>query len=180
MPAMALAEETLTLAELAERTGISERTIRYYIQFGLLPGPEGAGPSSRYSRSHLGRLRLIRMLQDRHLPLSAIRKVLAQHSDKEIEKMAEEPTARSRSSALDYVQSLLRPGTEQLRASFRLAPEALEQRSMAQEARSHWERISIAPDIELHVRRPLSKPDNRRLEELLRRVRELFPEGNTK
>jgi DNA-binding transcriptional MerR regulator len=175
---MALAEEALTLAELAERTGISERTIRYYIQFGLLPGPEGAGPSSRYSRSHLGRLRVIRMLQDRLLPLNAIRKVLAQHSDKEIEKLAEEPAARSRSSALDYVQSLLRPGMEKPSASLRLPPEALDQRGVAQEARSHWERISIAPDIELHVRRPLSKPDNRRLEELLRRVRELFPGGN--
>jgi DNA-binding transcriptional MerR regulator len=176
---MSLAEEALTLAELADRTGVSERTIRYYIQFGLLPAPEGAGPKTRYSRSHLGRLRLIRRLQDRHLPLSEIRKVLAQHSDEEIEKMTEEPAATSRSSALDYVQSLLRPDTSQLNASILMRREAIEQRSMAQEARSHWERISIAPDIELHVRRPLSKPDNRRLEELLRRVRELFPEGNT-
>jgi len=165
---MALADEALTLAELADRTGVSERTIRYYIQFGLLPAPEGAGPKTRYSRNHLGRLRLIRMLQDRHLPLSEIRKVLAQHSDQEIEKMAEEPAARSRSS-----------GRAAMSAQFRLSREALEQRSAAQEARSHWERISIAPDIELHVRRPLSKPDNRRLEELLKRIRELFPEGNT-
>ena len=175
---MALADEALTLAELADRTGVSERTIRYYIQFGLLPAPEGAGPKTRYSRNHLGRLRLIRMLQDRHLPLSEIRKVLAQHSDQEIEKMAEEPAARSRSSALDYVQSLLYSGRAAMSAQFRLSREALEQRSAAQEARSHWERISIAPDIELHVRRPLSKPDNRRLEELLKRIRELFPEGN--
>jgi DNA-binding transcriptional MerR regulator len=175
---MSHTEEGLTLAELADRTGVSERTIRYYIQFGLLPAPEGAGPRSRYSRGHLARLRLIRMLQDRHLPLSAIRKVLAQHSDQEMERMAEEPVARSRSSALDYVESLLKPSTEKPSASFLLSRQALEAGSQAPEARTHWERILIAPDIELHVRRPLSKPDNRRLEELLRRVRELFPEGN--
>src|SRR5690242_13714565 len=100
---MSLPDDAATLAELAELTGISERTIRYYIQFGLLPSPKGAGPKVRYGRGHLGRLRLIRMLQDRHLPLSAIRKVLAQHSEKEIERIAEEPGTRPRSSALDYV-----------------------------------------------------------------------------
>ncbi|MGH3054299.1 MAG: helix-turn-helix domain-containing protein, partial [Gaiellaceae bacterium] len=59
-------EEEFTLAELADRTGMSERTIRYYIQFGLLPSPEGAGPKSRYTPSHLSRLTLIRMLQEKH------------------------------------------------------------------------------------------------------------------
>src|SRR5262249_30302 len=104
MPAMSLEEDDLTLAKLADQTGVSERPIRYYIQFGLLPAPEGAGPKSRYGRSHLGRLRLIRMLQDRHLPLSAIRKILAQRSEREIARMAENPGKKAPSSALDYVR----------------------------------------------------------------------------
>ena len=33
--------------------------------------------------------------------------------------------------------------------------------------RSQWDRITLAPDIELHVRRPLAREDNRRLERLL-------------
>ena len=177
---MSLAEDDLTLAELAKRTGVSERTVRYYIQFGLLPAPEGAGPKSRYGRNHLGRLRLIRMLQDRHLPLSAIGKVLAQRSEKEIARIAEEPRTRSRSSALDYVKSLLQPELESQSRSLDLPPWALASRGVESEVRSHWERIRVAPNIELHVRRPLSKPDNRRLEELLRRVRELFPEGDVR
>lgn len=176
MPAMSLAEDDLTLAGLADQSGVSERTIRYYIQFGLLPAPEGTGPKSRYGKSHLGRLRVIRMLQDRHLPLSAIRKVLAQRSEKEIVRMAEEPERKARTSALDYVRSLLGSEGEDTTLSM-LAPRRLD-RGAETEARSHWERIRVAPDIELHVRRPLSKPDNRRLEELLKRIRELFPEGD--
>src|SRR5438128_1778603 len=106
MLAMASPKDDLTLAELAERAGVSERTIRYYIQFGLLPAPEGAGSKTRYRRSHLGRLRFIRLLQERHLPLNAIGKLLAQPSEKEIEGFAEEGQG-PRSSALSYVQSLL-------------------------------------------------------------------------
>src|SRR5437867_10013194 len=112
MPPMSLAEDELTLAELADRASVSERTIRYYIQFGLLPAPEGAGPKSRYGRNHLGRLRLIRMLQDRHLPLSVIRKVIAQRTEKEIERIATESGNTPGASALDYVRSLLVPERE--------------------------------------------------------------------
>jgi DNA-binding transcriptional MerR regulator len=172
---MSLEEDDLTLADLANRSGVSERTIRYYIQFGLLPAPEGAGPKSRYGRSHLGRLRLIRTLQERHLPLNVIRKMLAQRPEREILRIAQDPGNKARASALDYVKSLLGPEDESARF---LAPQA---RSSGpgdeKDVRSHWERIRVAPDIELHIRRPLSKPDNRRLEELLRRIRELFPEG---
>jgi DNA-binding transcriptional MerR regulator len=169
--------DDLTLAELAEQAGVSERTIRYYIQFGVLPAPQGAGPKTRYRRSHLGRLRFIRLLQERHLPLNAIGKLLSQHSEKEIEGFAEESQPASRSSALSYVQALLAPdrgGQDRLlHESF----EKLRLGGLESEARSHWERIRISSDIELHVRRPLSKPDNRRLEELLKRIRELFPKG---
>lgn len=179
MPAMSLEEDDLTLARLADQSGVSERTIRYYIQFGLLPAPEGAGPRSRYGRSHLGRLRLIRMLQDRHLPLSAIRKVLARRSEREIARIAESSGRKAPTSALDYVRSLLGSDAEGASLSM-FAPRPVEPHGVEMDTRSHWERIRVAPDIELHVRRPLSKPDNRRLEELLRRIRELFPEGDNR
>ena len=173
---MSLEEDDLTLAQLADRSEVSERTIRYYIQFGLLPAPEGAGPKSRYGRSHLGRLRLIRMLQDRHLPLNVIRKLLAQRSEKEILRVAEEPGKKARSSALDYVSTLL--GSDADPARMRMQSSLLPNLGVEPETRSHWERIRVTSEIELHVRRPLSKPDNRRLEELLKTIRELFPEGD--
>ncbi|MDQ3997904.1 MAG: hypothetical protein M3303_12910, partial [Gemmatimonadota bacterium] len=42
--------------------------------------------------------------------------------------------------------------------------------------RSTWEHISLAPDVELHVRRPLSREQNRQVERLLEAARDLFAE----
>lgn len=42
--------------------------------------------------------------------------------------------------------------------------------------RSTWERLVITPDVELHVRRPLDRTTNKRVDRLLRIARELFDE----
>ena len=41
-------------------------------------------------------------------------------------------------------------------------------------ARSTWERIALAPDIELHVRRPLSRSQNKLVDRLIQYARTLF------
>lgn len=69
--------EELSLDELAERSGISPRTIRYYQSEGVLPKPRKKGRDARYDESHLGRLRLISDLQERGLKLEAIRELVA-------------------------------------------------------------------------------------------------------
>lgn len=48
---------------------------------------------------------------------------------------------------------------------------------LAQPGRSQWERITLAPDIELHVRRPLSRIHNRAVERLVGYARKLLEEG---
>ncbi len=40
--------------------------------------------------------------------------------------------------------------------------------------RSTWERLALTPDVELHVRRPLDRTANKRVERLIRIARELF------
>ncbi len=40
--------------------------------------------------------------------------------------------------------------------------------------RSTWERLAITPDVEIHVRRPLDRHANKRVERLVRIARELF------
>ena len=40
--------------------------------------------------------------------------------------------------------------------------------------RSTWERLSITPDIEIHVRRPLDRRSNKLVERLARIARDLF------
>lgn len=66
-----------TIEELAEETQMPIRTIRYYIAEGMLPRPSGRGRAAAYGEEHLARLRLIRLLLDRHLPLAVIREQLA-------------------------------------------------------------------------------------------------------
>jgi DNA-binding transcriptional MerR regulator len=53
----------LTLAELAEASGLPARTIRFYISRGLLDGPSKPGRAAAYSPEHLTRLLHIKKLQ---------------------------------------------------------------------------------------------------------------------
>jgi DNA-binding transcriptional MerR regulator len=54
---------TWTLSELAGETGLTARTIRYYIARGLLDGPGTAGRGAAYNAAHVERLREIQRLQ---------------------------------------------------------------------------------------------------------------------
>ena len=82
---MTALSQPMTLAELTEAADVSTRTVRYYIAEGLLPPPEGAGPSSVYTAGHLARLRLIGRLKAAYWPLKEIRRRLAGLSDAEVE-----------------------------------------------------------------------------------------------
>jgi DNA-binding transcriptional MerR regulator len=65
-------EPRWTLAELVEESGVSGRTIRYYIARGLLARPLAAGRGASYGEKHLDRLAKIRDLQARGLTLAEI------------------------------------------------------------------------------------------------------------
>jgi DNA-binding transcriptional MerR regulator len=56
-------DRTFTLAELAEATGIEARTIRSYIERGLIPGAESRGRGATYTADHLNRLKFILALR---------------------------------------------------------------------------------------------------------------------
>lgn len=74
-------DELMTIEELAERSGIAARTIRFYQGEKLLPKPERDrtdGRVARYGPVHLERLRLVVELRDRGLKLPAIRNLLAE------------------------------------------------------------------------------------------------------
>jgi len=42
--------------------------------------------------------------------------------------------------------------------------------------RSTWERVALTPDVELHLRRPLDRQTNKRVDRLIRIARELLEE----
>jgi len=264
-----------TISDLARLTGLNVRTIRYYIAQGLIPASGEAGPGAHYGQGHLDRLRLTKLLQQQHLPLSEIRQRLAALSDAEVAGLLEttpEPGAPE-TSALDYVRSILgsrdRPSSAPpapatpsapaapnehllgpapalpaeppptpslpsmsmeaaavMRPGKRLDPRRLglmslreppppmsrllplpevlrragpsemprmkdvpapDPRVAAAEAsgategaqlpeRSHWERLSLGPNIELHVRRPLGRLEQRRVERLITIARQVLKE----
>ncbi len=69
-------ESKYTMEEICEATGISRRTIRYYIQEGLLAPPAGRGRGGFYNDSHLARLNEIRSMRERGMRLAGIARVL--------------------------------------------------------------------------------------------------------
>jgi DNA-binding transcriptional MerR regulator len=79
------------LEELARRAGVSPRTVRYYIQRGLLPGPEFRGPDTQYGERHWVALRAIRALQEGFMPLDAIAATLQGKSLDELRSLAAKP-----------------------------------------------------------------------------------------
>jgi DNA-binding transcriptional MerR regulator len=239
------AETRYSLADLARVTGVTSRTVRYYIAQGLLPGANETGPGAWYDERHLARLQLIRELQRQHLPLAEIRSRLAGLRDADVSELltgqmakAEEPAE----SALDYIRGLLGTPREEAppllmrMASSPPSPAAPLMKTQASEtdvvssgagspevtgpahsvvrgaittlgasnapaaapapagppatmppatteaaapptpSRSQWDRIALTDDIELHVRRPLSRLDSKRVERLITIARQVLGE----
>ncbi len=67
-----MSERKYTIEELCELTGYSRRTIRYYVQEGLLEPPAGRGRGGFYFDSHLDKLNMIKSLQEKGMRLSGI------------------------------------------------------------------------------------------------------------
>jgi len=161
--------DLLDLNELCARTGVTARTVRYYIQQGLLRSPGQTGPGAKYDGGHLARLLLIRRLQQEHLPLAEIRKRLQALDNSAVEQLLKQRPARP--SAADYVRDVLSRSGKGVPS---VLPVPASRSEPAPPQRSQWERIAISPDVELHIRRPLSRDDNRRVERLIEQARRLI------
>jgi DNA-binding transcriptional MerR regulator len=77
-------EATYKLEDLAKLAGVSPRTVRYYVQRGLLPAPTFRGKDTAYGDDHLARLQAIRKLQEQYLPLDAIQAELERRSAEDV------------------------------------------------------------------------------------------------
>lgn len=65
-----------TIGDLAEKSGLTRRGIRFYVQRGMLHPPIGKGRGSHYDDGHLERLAQIQQLQDAGHSLENIRRIL--------------------------------------------------------------------------------------------------------
>lgn len=81
--------DELTLEDLVNISGLPLRTVRFYIQEGLLPGPDSRGKNARYTKEHLKRLEWIQRLKEHHRPLREIRILLNNMTPNEIKALLE-------------------------------------------------------------------------------------------
>ena len=179
---MSLSDPVYDLKELCQRADVTVRTVRYYIQQGLLEAPGTPGPGPKYGEGHLLRLKLIRRLQSEHLPLAEIRKSMGALDDKAVRKVLQTKTPRPGGSASDYIQGVLSGKTSTSSIALKARGKGQSRRkkeptSGSYRVHSQWERIALSEDIELHVRRPLSRLQRRKLDKLLTSAQEILENG---
>ena len=125
------------------RDEVSRRTIRYFIQEGLLQEPYGLGRGKHYGAEHLQRLRDIRDLQKKGLSLGEVRERLARPS-----RAAAGGPARADAAA----------GTQPAATARTSGP--------VPSSSSPWTRLELLPGVELHVSGRYRLPGARELAEL--------------
>jgi DNA-binding transcriptional MerR regulator len=186
-----MADEMYDIKELCAAAGVTPRTVHFYIQRGLLPPAGSLGPGARYNEGHASRLKLIKLLQKEHLPLSEIRRQIESLDDAKVQELVREYSTQRpalRSSAVDYIHTVL-GGTHQVTSERsviggfwrRTQWPAFARHDAAGEThrppeRSQWDRVVLAPDVELHIRRPLSRIENKKIEALIQYARETLKE----
>src|SRR5215813_1773537 len=119
--------DLLKIGRLAALTGVAVATIKFYIREGLLPRPtvKTSRNMAYYDRSFVDRIRIIKRLQERYLPLRVIKQLLA---ERERFSTAEAETLADLGPAIAAV--LVAPGGEPAseRAVRRRFPEASRER----------------------------------------------------
>jgi DNA-binding transcriptional MerR regulator len=126
---------TFTLEEIATLAQTPRRTVRYYIQSGLIDRPQGIGRGAYYTHRHVEQLLLVRKWQLAGLSLDRIGELLKQQAEGPLP-----PTPRragtvevwSHLVVADGVELTLEPGRaglspEQVRALFRAVTQAYAQ-----------------------------------------------------
>ncbi|GLS83687.1 helix-turn-helix domain-containing protein [Paraferrimonas haliotis] len=82
---------SLTLEQLSIATDTPLRTIRFYIQKGMVDRPLGARKSARYSEKHLEQVLTIRKWQGAGMSLEAIHRLLNEESPQQQQYPEPEP-----------------------------------------------------------------------------------------
>lgn len=99
-------DTVFTLDQLCTLADCPKRTVRYYVQLGLVDRPVGETRAARYGRRHLEQLLQIRQLTEAGVSLERIRDVLAGGSP------PVPPKARAPGSVQLRSHVLVAPGVE--------------------------------------------------------------------
>jgi len=176
-------QETYSLKELAELTGIEPRTIRSYIAKGLLLGPLSRGRNASYSEHHLERLQEIRSLKEQGLTLDEIRQT----------RLHARRSADLLDAALEFGHPLRAApdeGGEPLLAAFkieeagndapllrllRILQGAVSTRAAHRRSRTElWTQVEVTPEIQLHVRGELRERERELVRQIAEHMRDIL------
>jgi DNA-binding transcriptional MerR regulator len=126
------------------RDAVSRRTIRYFVQEGLLQEPYGLGRGKHYGAEHLRRLRDIRELQKKGLSLAEVRDRLTRslRSERDAEAGGARPSRNAGPPPPPAPTMLSFPSS------------------------SPWTRVELLPGVELHVSGRYRAPDAFEVSEL--------------
>lgn len=144
--------ELFSIDELADRAEVSRRTVRFYVQRGLLPAPRGLGRGRHYDASHLHALMRIRAWQEEGVPLALIARRL--------QAGASEPESQARGAGAGT-----HPGTAD-RAQPALPMEAGRAAPV-----TVWTHVQLAEGVTLQLRdRAVTDDQRRALERAVARI----------
>ena len=129
-----------TINELAQHAKVSRRTVRYYIQRGLLNPPLGKGRGSHYTSTHLKQLLCIRDQQLNGVALEEINP----NQDFDLSKSHFASTPSSTLIARDQARDTLTRNT-QIRDTHPNQSHSLPHISQ-------WTHIHLSPEIHLNVK----------------------------
>jgi DNA-binding transcriptional MerR regulator len=132
-------EPRYAIGDLADLGGVSRRTVRYYVQEGLLPAPLGLGRGHHYGPEHLNRLLRVKAMQEAGRTLDEIRQTLDGRK----------------------IRQELRRDLE-----------------TAELPRTLWQRVTLAPGVELQVSGDVRLPPPGKLNELATWCRRNFLFGH--
>ncbi len=172
----------MTLDDLATATGLTPRTIRFYISQGMVPPPGARGRGAQYDSQHLAILRRILELRAQRYRLDEIRDILmsSRHpevveeeevafgrpadADGDLPRVAEAPVAygaadmpTSGAGIQDYVRRVW--AERDVASGTPVAPR-------------RWVRHPVVEGVELHVAEPVARDEARLIDSVIRELRD--------
>jgi len=131
----------LSLQDLSSETGVEPRTIRSYVEKGVIPGPDSLGRGAKYPRETLDRLKVLQLLRDanRALTLDQIRVLLQGIGPSHMRAIAEgdlrigavidtdaiRASQPPNTAALQYLRNLRHSGSIDFKRAWRASSQAV-------------------------------------------------------
>ena len=180
--------QTYSLKEVATQVGVELRVLRSWMgsPYRILRGV-GRGSGARYSQHFIDRAKLTQKQRIENVTLGEIAKRLSGIPDEKLEHFLASGVGamqqKVRGSAADYAAAAL--------SSRGMFTSAIQQHlaghsatrsqqvpaattSQRAGARVNWERITLSDGVEIHVRRPMNREENRLLERLIKEAERIF------